>query len=266
MSCNIRYGANLRVIGKISADKLSHAMAFKPITGTLSDLAAHIGKGHPWMPAVLDGNRHRWQSNANHAEILGADIDDGMSLEQAIAHPFISAHCGLIIESASSKPTHHKFRLVFKLAEPVKGWQNVRLCNRYLISILGVADPSCKDASRFFFGAPGRVPFWLNESVTLPESFVADAIAWHEGIEREEQRRAELARQQWQQWRDENPAQDSDALVLKALDYIDPNCDYNQWIAVGMSLAGMGDHWFAHWDGWSSRASSYKRSLAKVAN
>ncbi|MBE9031824.1 PriCT-2 domain-containing protein [filamentous cyanobacterium LEGE 11480] len=208
------------------------------------------------MPALLDGNLKRWQINSNHAEVLALDIDDGLSIDQALQHPFIQQHCGLLIESASSTPEHNKFRLVFVLEQPIEGWQNVRIANRYLAEQVGSADRNCKDANRFFFGAPGRKPV-LIKAVTLGESFATNALAWGEAIEAEEQRRAEAARQQWASRRAEMSDEDSDALILKALDTIDPNCDYNDWIGVGMVLHGLGDHWFTAWDQWSAGAGSY---------
>jgi hypothetical protein len=248
-------GINHAIVGKCSPQKLSHPGVWKPRRQTLSQLADHISAGHPWMPATLDGNGKRWQVNANHSEVLGLDIDDGLTIDEALAHYFIASHCGLLIESASSKPEHHKFRLVFPLPKPVEGWERIRLCNRYLAHVVGSADPACKDASRFFYGAPGREPYLLQD-VTLPPSFVDDAIAWGEALEAEELKRAAIARQYWESLNARG--EDTDALLLSALDAISPNCDYNDWIAIGMALHGMGDQWFTEWDRWSAGAASYK--------
>ena len=65
------YGANTEVNGKTDPQKLSDPGAFKPVEGTISDLAKHIGKGYPWMPVVLDEGKPRWQAHANHAEGAG---------------------------------------------------------------------------------------------------------------------------------------------------------------------------------------------------
>lgn len=235
----ISYGANFKVVGKTDPQNLSHKGAFKPTQGTLTDLADHIGKGHPWMPAILDKNSRRWQQHANYADVLAADIDSGMTIAQALQQPFIAAHCGLAIESSSSTPDHEKFRLVFRLPAPVKDWETIRICNRYLIELLGVADPSCKDASRFFFGALGRSPFLLQENTTLPADFVEQAIAWHQEQERiaEEAYQAALARrQQYQQSQDD----DLYKRVEEALSFIPPRSpgsgNYEESIRVLMAL------------------------------
>lgn len=250
-----QYGANFKIIGKCDPEKLSYSGAFKPVRSDFAALAEHISKGYPWMPAILDGNRKRWQVNANYAEIIAADIDKGMTMEQATAHPFISAYCGLLVESASSKPEHHKFRLVFRFSQPLTGWETVRICNRYLINLLGAADPACKDASRFFFGAPGRSPVLLNESAVLPEKFVEDAISWYEAEEAKERQRAELARQQWEEWRRQNP--DAGSEVADALRYIAPYTPgegrYSSLIAmiggVLSELGSEGEALLREWDG-----------------
>lgn len=206
-----RYGANFEIVGKATPERVSGRGAWRPVAGNFTDLAAHIAKGHPWMPAILDGGATRAQRASNYAEVLGADIDGGMAIADAMAYPFIAAHCGLGIESASSSPALPKFRLVFRLPRAIEAWETLRTCNRYLIHLLGVADAACKDASRFFFGAPGRTAFLLNETATLPPSFIEDAIAW--AAEQDAARRSEQI--EWEGTADE-------ATILDALAAIPP--------------------------------------------
>ena len=246
----IQYGANHQIVGKSDPQLLSHPGAWQSATGTMADLAAHIGKGHPWMPALLDGNGKRWQSNANSAEVLALDIDSGMSIEEAKAHPFIAAYCSLGIESHSSTLEQPKFRLVFRnpfvlenrkgpQQENIPGWQIIRACNEYLGQIIDVADPSCKDASRFFFGAQGRKPFILDEFKRLPETFVNDALAWKDGKEKEAERQYQEALVRRAQLRSADP-QDNTELVRQALSCIPPrevgSGNYPDCIRVLMAL------------------------------
>jgi hypothetical protein len=215
-------GANRSIVGKTDPQKLSYSGAFEITEFTMRSLAEHISAGYPWMPAVLDDGAKRWQQRANFAAVLAADIDQGMTIEQAQANPFISAHCGLGIPSASSTPELNKFRLVFRLPEPLTGWETIRACNEYLIHTLKAADRACKDASRFFFGAVGREPFILNEQATLPADFEQQAIAWHEAIEAQKEKDRIAAQQKHEAWRAANPDidQDLDSLIQKALGLI----------------------------------------------
>jgi hypothetical protein len=239
-STSIRYGANFKVIGKVDPQKLSYKGAFSPIKGTLFTLAEHISKGHPWMPAILDKGSRRWQQHANSAEVLAADIDSGMTLAQAVDHPFIASYCGLAIESSSSTQEKEKFRLVFRLPRAVTDWQTIRICNRYLIELLGVADPSCKDASRFFFGAPGRSPFLLNEIATLPAEFVDQAIAWNQEEERILEEKYQAAAKRRQQHQTQDKEDNLHERVREALTFIPPRSpgsgNYEESIRVLMAL------------------------------
>ncbi|MBD2072410.1 PriCT-2 domain-containing protein [Phormidium sp. FACHB-592] len=234
------FGANHQIVGKCEPDKLSYPGAFQPTQGSFTDLANHIGKGHPWMPAVLDEGSRRLKRNANYAELVAVDIDSGLTIEQALELPFVTGHCALAIESASSTPEHNKFRLVFAYTELVKGYQTLEACQRYLIHLLKVADPACKDASRFFFGAPGRSPFVLNETATLSANFVEQAIAWQAGLERERQQQLEASRRRLEQRHAARAASgatdDTDELVAKALAVLPPR-------APGAGIAGNYELW-----------------------
>jgi hypothetical protein len=239
-----RIGVNTKIVGKTGADQLSYAGAFTSASLTLAELALHCGqKGHSWMPSVLDKGARRYQQHANYAEVLTLDIDGGMTIEEAKSHPFISRYCGLGIETSSSTPELNKSRLVFPLTASIQGWQTIKVCNLYLQHLIDVADKSCKDASRFYFGATGRSPFILNESASLPESFVQDALDWHseqerianeqyrEALRRAEQRRAKYG---------ESTEQDRYALVEKALEYIPPrqpgSGNYDEWLRILAAL------------------------------
>jgi hypothetical protein len=223
---SISYGANFEVNGKCDPHKLSHVGAWTPATGSLADLAAHIGNGHPWMPALIDLDQPRQQRYCNFAAVLGVDIDSGLSISAALATPFVQQHCGLLIESASSQlfhetknpDSHEKFRLVFALAEPLTSYQEIRLCNRFLAEQVGHADPACKDSSRFFFGAPGKAPKLLNEVAKLPADFLNQAQEW----EAKQRREWEAQKAQRQSYLTGLDATGKVELARQALEFIPP--------------------------------------------
>ena len=134
-------GINTQVVGKSDPQKLSYSGAWQPKRLSIPELAHHHQNGHPWMPAVLDGNQKRWQSNANHAEVLALDFDNGLSIEQFQQHPN-AKWCALGIESSSSIPALNKFRAVFVLPRPVTEWKTIRICNQYLAQLFTHADPA----------------------------------------------------------------------------------------------------------------------------
>ncbi|MCY6491926.1 PriCT-2 domain-containing protein [Leptolyngbya sp. GGD] len=268
---------SLMLTGKAEPSKFSAASHWTPCDLTVSELANWIGdQGCAWMPAILDKNQPRWQNKANYAEVGAIDVDNQvkregekvylhqMTIEEALDHPLVKEHCCLGIPSASHTEDWHKFRLVFRFPKAIEGWENIRIANRYLAHLINqdkpgesdVADPACKDACRFFYGAPGRKPFLIEDSKALPESFFEDAISWNREIEAEQAKQAEQARQQWESWKSNKGEQEQEGLILTALNTIDPNCDYNDWIAIGMALCGMG-YPMSVWDDWSAGGSSY---------
>lgn len=214
-------GLNKKIIGKCSPDKTSYSGAFRATKVNWTELAEHISKGHPWMPGILAANDRRWQHNVRFAECIAVDIDHGLTIEQALAHPFIAAHASLLIESSSSTPGHHKFRIGFRLPERVNGWEDVRIVFRYLVDLIGEADPACKDASRFFFGGLDRTARLLDEEACLPQSFVADALAWQAKEDEQHKKDALIAHAKAQKWIEENgsePLEDA----AEALKFINP--------------------------------------------
>jgi hypothetical protein len=222
------WSGNRKIVDKANPDRLSHEGAWTWERGTPSDLAAHIGSGHPWMPARLDPGARRWQSKSNYAEVLSLDIDNGLSIAACLGIPFIQQHLTIGIESASScivteknPDGHEKYRLVFALAAPIVGHANIRLCAEYLAHIVGHADPAAKDASRFYFGARGKTAFHLTNN-TLPPDFLEQAQAW--GAERDRQLEIEIQRnaELWAKAREGLTLDDQLERVKGALEYIPP--------------------------------------------
>lgn len=180
-------GLNRRVINKEGANTLSYGRAWKKELCSVEKLEAHIAKGHPFMPAIIDPGKGRQKQFCNSAQIIAIDVDNGWTIEEAKAHPFVAVHCALGIESASSRVVsaknpdgHEKFRLIFVMPFEMKGYTDIGAANEYLAQKLGkdLVDSACKDASRFFFGAKGRESFIYRPKAQLPETFLVEAQDW----------------------------------------------------------------------------------------
>lgn len=276
------WGANYKVVGKCDAEKLSYPGAWEVSEGTLLDLALHIGKGHPWMPALLDGDRRRLQSNSNYAEVIAADIDGLVTIPQAQCLAIVRRYCGLGIESSSSTLEHQKFRLIFRLNEPITDWRTLRAANRFLIHGLSVSmatelgikntsegvDPACKDASRYFFGGLGREYFLLDDSKHLPEDFVAKAIAWRDEQDKLAKAAYEAALAERARRRAENPSYDPEADVWEALTYIGPYTPgegrYNDLVTMIAGIVNdLGDRGYRLLEDWDNGRGQWGRPFQK---
>lgn len=296
MANRFSVGLNCKVTGKCDHTKLSYGGAFVPREVTIADLSAHISKGHPWMPALLDSGSRRVQESCNKAFCLALDVDnsdvlrdgDGktikdeqgkaipvyrqeLTIEQALDHPYLKDHCCLIQPSASHNPEWNKFRLVFLLPEPIEHHNLIRICNRYLKHIVGFGDAACKDASRFFFGAPGSQAVQLQE-VRLPDNFVADALSWDAAIVARQEAEAEARRECVRSLRQDS--RDQISMVRSALSHIPPHTPgqgrYPDLIAmcagVVNDLGFEGENLLIEWNGFGRDTEKKVRGLSKTAN
>ncbi len=244
------------------------ASRYQDKTGTLQDFVHHIKQGHAVCAGQLGGQRRTKATVIgsqmtmldvdNSAPLLGVDgkavkgedgksikvYDPRLTLDQALAHPFIQQYCALIYTSASHKPDWHKFRLVFLLPQYETDTGIIEAMIRQLMEQLP-HDPACKDASRVFYGnTRAEIPLF-NPHVTLPTEWREQAIfsAAEESSKKEQQqkqREFKQAEYQRQIQRGEVSREDTDALILDALRFIPPrdpgSGNYQECLTVLMAL------------------------------
>jgi phage/plasmid-associated DNA primase len=175
------------------------AAQYKDKTGNLEDVITHVKAGHALCAGLLGGAR-RLKENIIGSEWLLLDIDnsamllgeDGkpvkdengksikiyrhqLTLNEAIAHPFIQQYCSLIYTTASHSSDWNKFRLIFLLPYYVEG---VEVIEEMVKAVMGVFphDPSCKDASRVFYGSTQAEFPLINPDASLPATWLEKAI------------------------------------------------------------------------------------------
>ncbi|MBD2511703.1 PriCT-2 domain-containing protein [Nostoc muscorum FACHB-395] len=238
---------------------------FIDVEGTLADVQEHIKAGHAICAGLLNG---KWRSKANiiGSQWLLLDIDNSniardaydkpikdengnyikvydhqLTIEEALAHPFIKKHCALIYTTASHRPDWHKFRLVFLLPEYVQGADTVEACTRFLMQQLP-HDPACKDASRVFYGSTEAEFPLVNPEATLPAEWISEAIAIAQQERIEYQLRIQEIESRRKEWRDISLAEgwDIDQLIQNALSFIPPRTpgsgNYDECRQVLMAL------------------------------
>ena len=144
---------------------------FLPIEATIDDIARHILLGHA-IASQYEGG-HRRGANFIKSGFLAADVDDGMSLDEALDHAMVRHHGGLIHTTASHTPERHRFRVLFFLDEPIRDgqdWADAQLG----IAVLFGSDRTVSDRARMVFGNTRATFFWISK--TLPPKLVADLI------------------------------------------------------------------------------------------
>ncbi|MBW4566118.1 MAG: PriCT-2 domain-containing protein [Mojavia pulchra JT2-VF2] len=238
---------------------------FQDTEGTLADVQQRIKAGHAICAGLLGG---KWRSKANvigsHWLLLDIDNSDvardaegkpikdsngnsikvykhQLTLEEALAHPFIQKHCALLYTTASHKPDWHKFRLIFLLPQYVEGADTVEACTRSLMQQLP-HDPACKDASRVFYGNTDAEFLIVNPEATLPTEWVSSAIAIAHKEREEYQQRIKEIESRRQQFREISDVEgwDTEQLISSALSFIPPRTpgsgNYDECRQVLMAL------------------------------
>lgn len=244
------------------------ASKYEDKTGTLQDVVDHIKQGHAVCAGLLGGQR-RAKANVIGSQWVLLDIDnsktkldengnpvkdaDGrtikvydpqLTIEQAVAHPFIQQYCALIYTSASHKSDWHKLRLVFLLPQFESDVGIIEAMIRLLMEHLP-HDPNCKDASRVFYGNTNAEIPLFNPEAFLPIEWreQASAAAADELARKEQQRKQQEIKQaeyQRQLESGELNREDTDALILDALRFIPPRepgtGNYEECLMVLMAL------------------------------
>jgi hypothetical protein len=137
-----------------------------------TEIAEAVREGWPLAPQYRGG--HRKTGNFICASFLAADVDAGMTLEEAKDHPFVQHHAALIHTTVSHTADHHRFRIIFLLEVSVldaPDWADAQLG---LGLELG-SDLSVSDGARMFFGARSAIVFHIGR--TMPAQIVAGLLA-----------------------------------------------------------------------------------------
>lgn len=166
-----------------NSNKWAFSFSFYPKEVDLKDLATHITSGYAWTMGSFKGNQ-RVKNTFVSSQVLALDLDKGnVSVAKALEHPFISQYAFLVHPSASSKESFPKTRVIFVLDEPVENLLAWEAMQRAMIDHFSdlQPDPSCKDASRLFFGSD--LAGWELNGAVLPlveAGSLTATMAWSE--------------------------------------------------------------------------------------
>lgn len=167
----LRLSINERLINKDElGDTLARAEGFEPHQLYAYELMAHIKLGHAYC-AELNGRRSA--ANFVATDILSVDIDGGMTISEALTHPFVQNHASFIYTTCSHTPEAHRFRIIFVLEETLSNADDVRAATRS-IALKLKGDPKAIDAARMFYGNTNAQ--FSQIGATLPTAVVDELI------------------------------------------------------------------------------------------
>ena len=97
---------------------------------------------------------NRKEANFVSRELIMVDIDSGMTIPELFDNAFYNTYGAGFYATPSFTPELHKFRIMFRLAEPITDAAKLRKLNRGLLKVFDQADEACKDPTRIFYGTP----------------------------------------------------------------------------------------------------------------
>ncbi|MGK7957196.1 MAG: PriCT-2 domain-containing protein, partial [Crocosphaera sp.] len=195
---------------------------FKTKELTIKALAEAVKRGHAWSCATYDRSM-RSKGNYQQGQLIGLDIDNGLTLDDALNHPFVKQYGQLIYTSASHQkpkgdtPPCDRFRIVFSASQPIKDIDSYEQLVKAVMGHFHEADEACKDASRYWAGN-SQAEIFILDGDPLPASLIEEAssqakIEWEA---REKRRQETLARVN-----EQNP-DEVKSLAIEALNFIPP--------------------------------------------
>ena len=112
----MKLSINKNIINK-NDTKANQAKGFESLDLTVNELAECINQGFAF--SYQFHSNYRNTSNFICSDIIAADIDDGMTIEEALADDFITKNASIIYTTPSHTTEKPRFRIVFQLPHTV---------------------------------------------------------------------------------------------------------------------------------------------------
>ena len=209
----------------------------------LDDLVETIYGGK----AITTHHKNNWRASENYicGQHIGLDFDTedkNSTLQHLKNDKFISKYASFIHTTISHKPEAPRARVIFLLDQPIMQAKNYTMAATSLLWLFGTADRQCKDAVRFFYGAPEcDVEIIANK---LPIEVVRKLITNYQDSGQVEHKRAT---------RKDYSAPASQQEVSDALKLVSPwAVEYDEWIQILMGIhSEFGDAGYSLAESWA---------------
>jgi hypothetical protein len=180
-------------------------------------------------PVVKDERRIK-ENFISHSLAL-VDIDEGMTIDELVEHPFYQAYGAGYYVSPSHTEENHRFRIIFRLEQEITDYEELRLLYIGLQAIFNKADTKCRDGSRLFYGTINAQRKEIRSNVLPLETMEALIKA---GQEQEAQRYRSLANSpDIIQWNEPSDLYRKRVIELLHQSFVG---DYDIWKRIGWGL------------------------------
>jgi len=146
-----------------------------------------VQRGFAFLPGRIDpwATGNYTASDVNETNVLCVDIDKDLSIDVALKNKFVKKHCFFAYTTFSHTSARHRYRLLFKLEDSIRGSTNIKGAIAYLVdTYFPKADKNCVDAGRLYFGnSAAEILIENAEAKPLGVEFIKPAIAYATEIE-----------------------------------------------------------------------------------
>jgi hypothetical protein len=132
----------------------------------LKQFVDHIKSGFPFTHQFFGGKKTK--EHFQQTNVLVADIDAGMTVEQALDDEFIKAYGTLIYTTPRHTQEQHRFRIVFVLDRLIFNPNLYESMYAGLMMKIPATDPNVRSAAQFFQGCSTAQVWMLNGSMPDP--------------------------------------------------------------------------------------------------
>lgn len=147
----MKLSINTAIIDK-NANNVNQGINFTPADLTPKQLAEHVSRGYAYSAQVKDGKRKK--QNFICSDVVTADIDEGMTWDEAMNDEFIKSNACLVYTTVSHTEESHRLRLVFQLPKTIDERTTFeRVVDGLIRKYAMAADPKARDAARLFYGS-----------------------------------------------------------------------------------------------------------------
>jgi len=135
-------------------DWVNQGLNWRSVELDIDNIIKEIQKGRAFSAQFKGG--HRKSSNFICSDFIAVDVDHGMSIDDALANPYICSTASFLYTTPSHTEHNHRFRIVFLLDNTITSLTDWKNALRGVGRKLG-GDPSIKDAARQFYGSQNGV-------------------------------------------------------------------------------------------------------------
>ncbi len=145
----MKLSINKNIINK-NETKAHQSKDFEALDLTTNEFVAQVNEGHAF--SYQFENNHRKAENFICSDIIAADFDDGMTLEEAMNNEFFIDNASFLYTTSSHTSENNRFRVVFQLPHTVTDKDLIRSAQTGLTRKFP-ADVASVDAARQFYGS-----------------------------------------------------------------------------------------------------------------